>query len=374
MNLRLAGRPPGRIAQAGLPARNVGVAAAAVSIALALGAGSPAATAMDAPRIGSMLIDMPMGRESEWQLVDMRTGARRGLPRSEANPLRGEGFDVWSASAARAHVLMRASSTGVVEFFDGAALRPSGGFALSSLPGTRRPKLFGNPRLSPDGRYILAYWKADIRQDDCELVVLDRQGHVVEHGSPLAYDTFNSREAVAWLPDGRYIHTAGNRIVVRQVGNPKYLVAPLHVPAQVNTGNANLAVSPDGKRLAITLNVPLRNRAGVDIGYSLLFVAGLDGSGLRPLTTPSQVTLDHAVSMAHGFPSWAPDGSWLVIAPKGPHAMGAITYGNNCLPVLALPADAMKVAVDGLRDPASMLMEPGKDVLKSCDYVQWLDW
>lgn len=349
--------------------------AAALGVAALLSAAAVATSAaMDAPRVGSMLVDMPRGRESEWQIVDMRTGAGRVLPRSEANPLRGEGFDVWSASAARAHVLIRASSAGVVEFFDGATLRPSGGFALSSLPGTRRPKFFGNPRLSPDGRYILAYWKADIRQDDCELVVLDRQGHIVEHGSPLAYDTFNSREAVAWLPDGRYIHTAGNRIVVRQIGNPKYLVAPLHVPAQVNTGNANLAVSPDGKRLAITLNVPLRNHAGVDIGYSLLFVAGLDGSGLRALTTPSQVTLDHAVSMAHGFPSWAPDGRWLVIAPKGPHAMGAMTYGNNCLSVLALPADGTKLPVDGLRDPASMLVAPGNEALKSCDYVQWLDW
>jgi len=342
--------------------------------ALLSGTARPTAAASDAPRIGSMLVDMPRGRESDWQLVDMRTGARRILPRSEANPVRGEGFDVWSASGSRAHVLMRASSTGVVEFFDGSTLRPSGGFALSSLPGTRRPKFFGNPRLSPDGRYILAYWKADIRQDDCELVVLDRQGHIVEHGSPLAYDTFNSREAVAWLPDGRYIHTAGNRIVVRQIGNPKYLVAPLHLPPQVNTGNANLAVSPDGKRLAITLNVPLRNRAGVDIADSLLFVAALDGSGLHALTTPSQVTLDHAVSMAHGFPSWAPDGRWLVIAPKGPHAMGAMTYGNNCLSILALPADGPRQAVDGLRDPASMLVAPGNEVLKSCDYVQWLDW
>ena len=342
--------------------------------ALLFAPGMPIAAAMDAPRIGSMLVDMPMGRENEWQLVDMRTGVRRVLPRSEANPLRGEGFDVWSASASRAHLLMRASSTGVVEFFDGPTLRPSGGFALSSLPATRRPKFFGNPRLSPDGRYILAYWKADIRQDDCELVVLDRQGHIVERGSPLDYDTFNSREAIAWLPDGRYIHTAGNRIVVRQIGNAKYLIAPLHLPPRVDTGNANLAVSPDGKRLAITLNVPMRNNAGVDIGYSLLFVAALDGNGLRALTVPSQASLEHAVSMAHGFPNWAPDSRWLVIAPKGPHAMGAISYGNNCLSILALQADGAKLTVDGLRDPASMLVEPGKEVLKSCDYVQWLDW
>lgn len=350
------------------------LAAAASLVALMSGPGVPIAAAMDAPRLGTMLVDMPMGRENEWQLVDMRTGAHRTLPRSDANPLRGEGFDVWSASASSAHLLMRASSTGLVEFFDGLTLRPSGGFALSSLPQTRRPKFFGNPRLSPDGRYILAYWKADIRQDDCELVVLDRHGRIVEHGSPLNYDTFNSREAIAWLPDGRYIHTAGNRIVVRQIGNPKYLIAPLHLPPNVNTGNANLAVSPDGKHLAITLNVPLRNNAGVEIGYSLLFVGGLDGSGLHALTVPSQVSLDHAVSMAHGFPSWAPDGRWLVIAPKGPHAMGAMNYGNNCLPVLALPPDGTKLAVDGLRDPASMLVEPGKEVLRSCDYVQWLDW
>jgi hypothetical protein len=350
------------------------LAAALGLAALLSGPGVPIAAAMDAPRIGTMLVDMPLGRENEWRLVDMRSGAQRTLPRSEANPLRGEGFDVWSASASRAHVLMRASSTGVVEFFDGATLRPGGGFALSSLPGTRRPKFFGNPRLSPDGRYILAYWKADIRQDDCELVVLDRQGHIVERGSPLDYDTFNSREAIAWLPDGRYIHTAGNRIVVRQIGNPKYLIAPLHLPPHVSTGNATLAVSPDGKRLALTLNVPWRNNAGVEIGYSQLFVAALDGNGLRALTVPSQVTLEHAVSMAHGFPSWAPDGRWLAIAPKGPHAMGAISYGNNCLAVLALPADGAKLPVDGLRDPAAMLVEPGTEVLKSCDYVQWLDW
>ena len=349
----------------------------AVVLALAAaiaGAGVSSAAAMEAPRTGSLLVDMPAGRENDWMLVDMRTGQARKLPRSEANPTRGEGFDQWSASGAAAHALMRVSSAGVVEFFDGRTLRPNGGFALSSLPGTRAPKFFGNAHLSPDGRYVLGYWKADIRQSDCELVVFDREGHILDRGSPLNYDVFNSRDAIAWLPDGRYVQTAGNRIVVRQIGNPKYLAAPLHVPPRASTTGTTMAVSPDGRRLALTLGVPARNRQGIEVGYTLLFVASLDGTGLHELTEPSQTQFEHGVSWSHGFPSWSPDGRWLTIAPKGPSGLGALNYGDHCPPVVALRADGAQVAVDGLGDPATMHVQPGGDVLKSCDSAEWLDW
>ncbi len=346
----------------------IGVFAAVVA------AGPSCAAAMDAPRIGTMLVDMPDRRENDWMLVDMRTGQARKLPRSEANPLRGEGSDQWSASGAAAHALMRISSAGVVEFFDGQTLRRSGGFALSSLPGTRAPKFFGNAHLSPDGRYVLGYWKADIRQEDCELVVFDRQGHVVDHGSPLNYDVFGSRDAIAWLPDGRYVQTAGARIVVRQIGNKKYLVAPLHLPPHANTIGTTMAVSPDGRRLALTLGVPARNRQGVEVGYSLLFVAALDGTGLHELTEPSRTQFEHAVSWTHGSPSWSPDGRWITIAPKGPTGLGALDYGDRCPPVVALRADGAQVAVDGLGDPAAMHVQPGNEVLKSCDSAEWIDW
>ena len=341
------------------------------ALALAAGACCGAPAVAGPPASGSVLVGVAHRVDAEWAIVDLRSGATRLLPRSRANPHQG-GWDLWWASAPVAQTLLRVNSLGDVEFLDRDSLRPVGGFSLASLPGTRRPQFFGDVKLSPDGRYVLTYWKRDIRQEDPELVIFDRQGRIVESGSPLDYEPLPLLGAFDWLPDGRYLYLAGKRIAVRQIGNPKYLVAPLRLPPDVDVNHASVAVSPDGRHLALALAHDIVNGQRVRVGYNLLFLSALDGTGLHQVTQPSAIMLDHGISMGHTDPVWSPDGRWVAFTPRQGGAYGAAHYGNPCVDVLALPVDTGLATIDGLRDPPSLQLQAGGAPVVSCSTVQWV--
>jgi dipeptidyl aminopeptidase/acylaminoacyl peptidase len=71
----------------------------------------------------------------------------------------------------------------------------------------------------------------------------------------------------------------------------------------IDTKGANIAISPDGQRIAFAERMPV----GMDYG---LYVAQLDGSDRRLIAQ-----LDHSPLTD---PRWSPDGDWLLVGISSP--------------------------------------------------------
>ncbi len=341
--------------------------------ALATAALAASAFAAEPPRLGAVIFGVPHQYNNEWAIADLDGGAVRLLPRSRTTT-HASGWDLWSGTSTTRE-LLRVSSGGDIEFFDRATLQRTGGFALASVARTDRPSIFGAAAASPDGQYVLAYWKPDWRLREPEIVVFDRKGNAVQNGSPFRYDALRMRSAIAWLPDSRhYVYLTDDKIVVRQIGSDNVWHVPLQLPPGVGSANAEVAVSPDGKRLALSLAADLPNGKGQKTGYTLIFIAALDGSGVRELTRPSERVRSQGISMGHNSPSWSPDGRWLIFTQRESSPYGGMSlYSNSrCTNVMVLPADTAVHAVDGRDDPADMVLHAGKARVASCEQVQWL--
>ncbi len=322
---------------------------------------------------GRILEQVPRHDGNNWAIVDLPSGQEHLLPRTPA-AVAGTGWELWSASNASAHTLVRANSVGSVDFFDSDTLQPLGGFNIRDLPNTDTPRIVSsNVYLSPDGKYVAAYWIPKWRQRTPEVVVFDRHGHVVQDGSPLDYDASAYQNALTWLPVGdAYLHVAGDRLVMRQIGSEKYVSVPFRLPAGVLQGGPTIAASPDGHRLAMSLPVALQTGLGSANKYWLLYVVGLNGTGMHPLTRPSALTLDRGWGAYHLSPSWSADGRTLFFIVGHTQAFGAPGYQNPCSNVLALPADGGVQAIDGESDAPALTVQTGNGPLRACRHAQWI--
>ncbi len=322
---------------------------------------------------GRILERVPLHQGNNWAIVDVPSGQEHLLPRTPV-AVAGTGWELWSASHASAHTLVRANSAGAVDFFDSESLKFLGGFNLRELPDTDSPTIVSNDVfLSPDGRYVAAYWIPNYRTRRPEVVVFDRAGHVMQNGSPLAYDTSSYQNALTWLPQGdAYAYVAGNRIVIRGVGKARYLSAPLPLPAGVLQGNSIIAASPDGQRLALSLPVALRTGLGGSNQYWLTFVSGLDGRGMHPLAKPSARTLEHGWEAYQLAPSWSADGRTVFFVVGHSQAYGAPHFQNPCSNVIALPADGGVQSIDGEDDAPALTVRAGNGALRACRHAQWI--
>lgn len=332
-----------------------------------------ASAGLAASPTGSILERVPGHQGNNWAIVDVPSGGEHLLPRSPA-AVGGTGSDLWSASNASARTLVRASSAGSVDFFDSETLQFLSGFNLKELPNTETPRIVSsNVYLSPDGKYVAAYWIPKYRQRTPEVVVFDRQGHIVQDGSPLDYDATAYQNALTWLPVGdAYLHVAGDRLVLRRIGDDKYVNVPFPLPANAMQGGPTIAASPDGHRLALSLPVALPTGSGGTNTYWLLFVVGLNGSGMHQLTKPSALVLDHGWEAYHVSPSWSPDGRTVFAVVGHSQAFGAPNYQNPCSNVLALPADGALQSVDGERDPPALSVQTANGALRACRHAQWI--
>ena len=170
----------------------------------------------------------------------------------------------------------------------------------SRLPGTKTGDI--NPLWSPDGTKI-----AFTRGPSSGLIGAPGSYSVMlmdVDGSHLRQLT-NANEvsyAVAWIPDGSHlIYNSPTRDGVSlynmdvQTGQASFMFDSNY--------NGSVAISPDGKRLAIEEMLPL-DKYG-------LFVSDLDGSNRIQLADgdPYIVTI----------PAWSPDGNWLIASVHDPN-------------------------------------------------------
>jgi len=294
-----------------------------------------------------------------------------------------EKVDEWYASAFSGSTadLVRVDDLGNVVFFDRSTAETTGGFSIDSLPDTDLPDFYGPIRPSPDGRYLLTYFKANYRHDNPIVTVFDRSGNIVESGSQFSYDRFFHSSAVDWLPDGRYVYLAGPKIVVATIGGDTLQVADLVLPSNASTEGAALDVSPDGRRLLLAVPVVLKDSGGLDTNFSLLYTVNLDGSNLRQLTSLSDDAQAAGVRLYHGNATWSPDGELIAFVVQEGDAYGAPFFRNGCPYVLAVPSDGDQIKIDGFSDPDAYKVfstNPntlGREELRACSSVamSWLE-
>lgn len=286
--------------------------------------------------------------------LSLASGQLSGLPRSAwsiAN--RGEP-DQWAVSSATgaSSDMARQDWVGDVDFFDRKTLARTGGFSLSSLPGTNLPKFYSIVKPSPDGQHVLAYWKADYHDENPVLAVFDRSGNVVQEGISVDYDPSFYWNAFDWLPDGRYIFLAGPTLAIGTVGSNSIATSPVTPPNGVGTGGAELSVSPDGTKLALKLEVDMPDQNGIVEGRGVLFITDTQATTFRQLTTLSARAQASDGEIAHSNPVWSPDGQYLAFSIAYPQSGLAIPIAG-CPAELVLPVSSATVAIDGLDDPDS---------------------
>ncbi|HEX7690395.1 MAG TPA: hypothetical protein VF453_21995 [Burkholderiaceae bacterium] len=286
--------------------------------------------------------------------LDLATGAVAGLPRSDESLSTDGATDQWTANSAAASTsdLVRVDRLGDVDFFDRVTHAHTGGFALSAIAGTYHPGLWSMLKPSPDGRYLLGYWKPDSTAQDATLAVFDRNGNVVQQGSPVDYDVASYLFAFDWMPDGRYVFLAGDNLVVATPGNVNATVTPLALPAGVNTPGSEIAVSPDGTKLALKLGIDMTDQVGNAVGRGVLFISDLAVTNLHQLTTLSARAQASAGAIGHSNPVWSPDGQYVAFTIAYPQA-GLGDSPSGCPPTYVLPVSSDTVAIDDISDPDS---------------------
>lgn len=349
---------------------------------LALAAALACASGNAATPEGLLLVrPSSISSEGDGSLVDLHSGRTRMLPRS-AVAQRTSGYeDTWFVNSASTSngTLVRVDGRQRIEFFDRSGSTRTGGFSVNDLSGVNQPQLWGPVKPSPDGRYVLAYWKKDYRQEQPKLTVFDQTGRVVESGSKYRYDAQGHNEAFDWLPDGRYIYLAGNKIELTTIGDANLRVAILALPSNVST-RGTLVASPDGRRLLMTLPTTLKDKAGVDTQFGLLYTSNLDGTMLRQLTMPSARAQATGGKVLHRRSTWSPTGEYVAFAIDAGRAYSVAGFGNGCPPVTVVPSNGERIPIDGLSDPDSyhLLIQDTKSrtrvPLKACWTAARLTW
>lgn len=335
---------------------------------------------------------------NSWQgasAFDLRTGQQVALPKSTTT--NDPGKDRWEGSAAsgstavRWYINVSLKGTAPIAFFDTTTWRQTGALKLVTE--------FRPPMLSPNGRYILAFWQDTSEGETGEnerLTIFDvATARPIKRGSKLDGVLLKGSPA-AWLPDGRYVYTVRNKLYRSSpTSSASELIATLALPGSspsdgrpIAWGNT-LAVSPDGRKLAFTWSEAAR-KTSTD---THIWVVNMDGTGLHRLTRAPDP--QSANNYSFTSPTWSPDGQWVagvlamggvVVAPifppdqSFPGVPGGIIGATGCGAnhVFVLPVDAENVPVSWpaydanygvkVRNPSGR----GGRWLSSCDSIAWI--
>jgi Tol biopolymer transport system component len=170
----------------------------------------------------------------------------------------------------------------------------------------------GQPRLSPDGSLVAIEWHSIEGGDEASVPVVtifDRSGAI--------QGRFVQSQAWDWLPDGRLVLASLDAVMVTSATLDETTEIAV-LPDEID----ELAASPDGERLALTMN-----------GH--IWTVGIDGRGLRRMTTAEGAVFS---------PSWSPDGRYLAVRSE-----------RICPVVHVIPSDGERVSVGDPVVPTSSL-------------------
>lgn len=295
---------------------------------------------------GRLLVNAPDGTNA--RLMDLTTGRQQALPGSS-----DAAEDRWQANA---------NGTLLVRWADrsGASAYPLAVFGATDLAPKVSPASISGVlgaadlRLSPDGKWLMAQY-GDNFQVQRRLTIFDASTLEIQKRGSRLDDATVIGEPQAWLPDGRYVYLVANELWVSSpTSADSLLLARLPLPENsvfegggYVAGHSSLAVSPDGTRIAFTWELKRKNDFDTHV-----FVANIDGTGLRQLTAVADA--DSALRYSFDSPTWSPDGKWVafvlymngaVVAPVWPDepfggARVVGTTGCDANPVYVLPATA----------------------------------
>lgn len=160
--------------------------------------------------------------------------------------------------------------------------------------------LMGPARLSYDGAHAAVAYNGPSDGSKWIVSIFDRQANLLTRLPP-RYDIFT------WAPDGRMIAVVGNLMTITDATFTK-----LSELATFGDAVSGPAVSPDGTRIAFTMN-----------GH--VWIMKSDGSELRQLTLSGS---------SESSPEWSPDGTQVLVR-----------YETACPRLYAVPADGTRVFV-----------------------------
>lgn len=174
---------------------------------------------------GRLLVNVPSGDAS---VFDLRTGQRSALPKL------ANAKDRWTAGASTETVLrwqVHADREGPIPiaFFKSSNWTSS----HADLPIWAN---FQAPKLSADGKYILTFWhdgsQGVFSDEKNPLTIFDvATGMPVKRGSALPDDQTVTSSPAAWLPDGRYVYLAAQKLYVSSPSRTTAdLIATLALP------------------------------------------------------------------------------------------------------------------------------------------------
>ena len=303
-----------------------------------------------------VLVGSPFGGATNYDAAELTlsSGAFLTLPRSDWSLANYAQPDAWTVSNATGSSgdFVRTDEGGNVDFFDRKTLQRVGGFSLANEPASDSPRFWSNVKPSPDGRYVLAYWKQDYHQEDAVLAVFDRNGNVIQQGSPVAYEVTLYWSAFDWLPDGRYVFLAGPTLVTATVGDlhPEFHgIAP---PSGIGTDGAELSVSPDGTQIAAKLGINFPDVAGNPLGRGVLFVTNPTMTTFRQLTTLTDRAMGDG-AIGHSNAIWSPDGNYVAFSIAYPQAALALAP-PGCPEELVVPANGQSIPIDDIYDAQTL--------------------
>lgn len=339
--------------------------------------GSPAGADIYAGR----LLYVPPGASSgDAEVMNLSTGAAQRAPKRTSSTE----TDIWTMSSWRSDRLVAAPTPFQLWVYD-AQFAPLAQMDLNGIAESRLPEAY-RPVLSSNGKYVLSFWRRQSSFTLPAIGVFDvTSGSLIESyaASDQLADSYLSRP-IDWLPDGeQYVYMVGKRLFRTKVGAQD--ISHVDIPLPTNVGGPGaIKVSPDGSRLLMSLPTVF---PGTSIAHNVLYVVGLDGSGLRQVTTFSESAQKSLYSRRHVGPTWSPDGKFVAFhLSAAVTGIGSPTYStldaalllimqgtlsSRCSPVIVIPADSQAKVVDEETLTADALMmvpsSSGNKPLVACD-------
>lgn len=295
----VTGGAAGGAAAGGAPGAGAGTAPGGVA--------DPAAPALNGADAGVLYYGAAGGDGGLWVGLDLASGVATAMRNHGGSSAAPGGEEFVGIESTSSEMLDSDSHSTELHIFgrDGRSVARFG-----------RASYMYSPRLSHDG-LRLAFEYSDIDAGDPAgediLNITDRSGRVLARYSGLSWWD--------WLPDGRLVAAGGDAL---------YLIERSFGPARLlrrfaGDTPADLSVSPDGQRLALTLG----DRGAL---ANHVYVMNLDGSGLRQVTTSG---------LNEDAPAWSPDGTRLAVRQGIAYsAQAAGVPGATCPTVWLVPAAA----------------------------------
>ncbi len=305
-------------------------------------------------------------------VLDASSGRVQALPPSE-RARGGWPRDRWHRGA-NGRSLIRVDEFGGVAILAWPSLELLVSFRPQLGPADERLYV-GGVRMSPDEQWLAATLATS--DDESRLRVFDRSGRLLARGPKMQ---LNRTPSFDWLPDGRLVfidQEAPDYLNFYDLRAGQVQSVPIRFPTEVEDSVVGLAVSPDGRQIA--LNRITRFRRSTDVTeHAVLYRFGLEGGLGEALTVPAPAILNSANGLKFWDLTWSPDGQRLAMTVGlSAGAYGAVSLESSCPMVALVPVRPGQLTpVVGLSsvDPAAMRVAiKGKpmEVLETCGDFQW---